>query len=433
MLGKIKDFATDKFNAGKEALQNYGSSTIPSYNPGGAESMHYPISLRSEPRPCIEFTVYDTSGGTVEMKTIWFPVPGGLTFSDGATYSNIDLGALGGALDSAMDGFKNTDGGIMKKASGGIDAIVNQAASLKSGEIAAIASMALPGIGEQVSFKAKTIINPNTNQAFQGNSVRSFDFSFKMIANSQKEANMMKKIHETFRRYVYADSDGNRQNITLAYPPVWRIRFLDGMGAENNYIPKIHSCYLQTFNTSINATNNVFNIGGDPLEIDVTVSYVETRALTRHDIDTLGDDENRGIDGDGQPTIQPSNAEDLNVLKGQVAAWEEEREAAKQAEENETSLVETPETSTPTETKTYTKKRRSRSDIRFKENIDFIGLSPSGLKIYEFDYTDKSGRYQGVMAQDLLEIDNNHPAVTVDSDGYYMVDYGYTDVEFKEI
>ena len=76
---------------------------------------------------------------------------------------------------------------------------------------------------------------------------------------------------------------------------------------------------------------------------------------------------------------------------------------------------------------------RGSSDIRLKHNIEFIGLSPSGLKVYEFDYINKLGRYQGVMAQDLLEINNNHPAITVDSDGYYMVDYDYTDVEFKMV
>ena len=76
---------------------------------------------------------------------------------------------------------------------------------------------------------------------------------------------------------------------------------------------------------------------------------------------------------------------------------------------------------------------RGSSDIRLKHNIEFIGLSPSGLKVYEFDYIDKLGRYQGVMAQDLLEINNDHPAITVDSNGYYMVDYDYTDVEFKMV
>lgn len=359
MLGKLKSIVGDKIDAGKNALNNWGAGSIPSYNPGGSQAMMYPLTLRNEPRPCIEFTVYDTSGGGVEMKTIWFPAPGGITFSDGAQYSAFDLGALGGAIDSATSAAKEAGGSPMNMASAAGKDILAQANSLKGGEIAAIATMGAPGIGERVSFAAKTIVNPNTNQTFQGNTVRSFSFTFKMIANSQQEANQMKQIHETFRRYVYADSDGNRQNLTLSYPPVWRIRFLDGMGAENHYIPKIHSCYLQTFGTSINASNNVFNVGGDPLEIDVNVEYVETRSLTRHDIDTLGDDENRGIDGDGQPTAQESNASDLAALEAQESVWEEERKAAEETEATDTTLAETPETSSSPTTKTRSNSRRN--------------------------------------------------------------------------
>ena len=88
---------------------------------------------------------------------------------------------------------------------------------------------------------------------------------------------------------------------------------------------------------------------------------------------------------------------------------------------------------TPGYTQAQTTGGRGSSDIRLKENIEFTGLSNSGLKIYNFDYINKPGRYQGVMAQDLLEIDNYHPAVTTDKNGYYMVDYNNIDVEFKNV
>lgn len=320
MLNQIKSTVNSALDVGKESLQKAFNTSSSGQSFSGAESMHYPLDLRGEKRPCIEFSCFDTSGGQIDIKTIWFPAPGNISFSDGAQFNDFDLGALGGALDSAIGAAKDAgaDGAsFIGQLKSGAGDIIRQADSLKSGEIATIAMMATP-IGERVSFQAKTIVNPNTNAAFQGNSKRSFSFGFKMIARSQKEANMMKKIHETFRRFTYADSDGNLQNLTLAYPPVWRIRFLDAMANENNYIPKIHSCYLTTFDTTINATNNVFNIGGDPLEIDVSMTYVETRTLTRHDIDTLGDDENRGIDENGQPTVQPTNAQSIEALQNQM-------------------------------------------------------------------------------------------------------------------
>ena len=71
------------------------------------------------------------------------------------------------------------------------------------------------------------------------------------------------------------------------------------------------------------------------------------------------------------------------------------------------------------------------SDPRLKENVLYIGDSPSGLKIYEFDYIAGlgiAGRYRGVMAN---EIPQN--AVTRRAGEYDMVDYSKIDVEFERI
>lgn len=74
------------------------------------------------------------------------------------------------------------------------------------------------------------------------------------------------------------------------------------------------------------------------------------------------------------------------------------------------------------------------SDKNLKENIEQVGISPSGIIIYEFDYKDKSHgqfRYSGVMAQDLLE---THPsAVIQEKDGTLKVDYSQIDVNFRRV
>tara|TARA_R110002020_G_C16310291_1_gene773798 strand:+ start:3215 stop:4138 length:924 start_codon:yes stop_codon:yes gene_type:complete len=71
------------------------------------------------------------------------------------------------------------------------------------------------------------------------------------------------------------------------------------------------------------------------------------------------------------------------------------------------------------------------SDRKLKENIKSIGKSPSGLKIYSFEYKDKSfgdGVFQGVMSDEVpSDAVVKHPA------GYDMVDYTKLDVEFKNI
>ena len=68
------------------------------------------------------------------------------------------------------------------------------------------------------------------------------------------------------------------------------------------------------------------------------------------------------------------------------------------------------------------------SDIRLKKNISKIGKSKSGLNIYEFDYINKEGTYQGVMSNEVPK-----EAVLVGDNGYDMVDYSKLDVDFKRI
>ena len=71
------------------------------------------------------------------------------------------------------------------------------------------------------------------------------------------------------------------------------------------------------------------------------------------------------------------------------------------------------------------------SDRKLKKNIKLIGYSPSGLKIYIFEYINKKfGEhiYQGVMSDEIPQ-----HAVIKHKDGYDMVDYSKLDVNFKQI
>ena len=67
------------------------------------------------------------------------------------------------------------------------------------------------------------------------------------------------------------------------------------------------------------------------------------------------------------------------------------------------------------------------SDSRLKENIKFIGKSPSGINIYSFKYKQSAGTYEGVMAQEVPW------AREMTDTGFYMVDYSKVDVEFRRL
>ena len=70
----------------------------------------------------------------------------------------------------------------------------------------------------------------------------------------------------------------------------------------------------------------------------------------------------------------------------------------------------------------------SASDIKLKENIKEVGVSPDGHKIYEFNYKGFKDRWRGAMAQDVVK--KNPMAVGI-RDGYLTIDYSKIDVNME--
>ena len=68
------------------------------------------------------------------------------------------------------------------------------------------------------------------------------------------------------------------------------------------------------------------------------------------------------------------------------------------------------------------------SDIKLKENIEQVGVSPNGHKIYEFNYKGFKDRWRGAMAQDVVK--KNPLAVSI-RDGHLTVDYSKIDVNME--
>jgi hypothetical protein len=68
------------------------------------------------------------------------------------------------------------------------------------------------------------------------------------------------------------------------------------------------------------------------------------------------------------------------------------------------------------------------SDIKLKENIEEVGVSPDGYKIYEFNYKGFKDRWRGAMAQDVVK--KNPMAVGI-RNNYLTVDYSKIDVDME--
>ena len=70
------------------------------------------------------------------------------------------------------------------------------------------------------------------------------------------------------------------------------------------------------------------------------------------------------------------------------------------------------------------------SDRKMKENVEQVGVSPQGYKIYEFNYIGGDVRFRGAMAQDVVQ--KNPMAVGIDQN-YLTVDYSKIDVNMEVV
>jgi len=72
-----------------------------------------------------------------------------------------------------------------------------------------------------------------------------------------------------------------------------------------------------------------------------------------------------------------------------------------------------------------------KSDLRLKHDVHRVGTTVFGLPLYHFKYLRKSETYEGVMAQDVLEVMPG--AVSVGADGYYRVNYNTLGMSMRQV
>lgn len=248
----------------------------------------YPLDMNSPEnrnRPALMMTLYDDREGLNNAYNIFLPIPASIQFSDSASYNNIELNAAAkigldavnsGSAKSAIEGFGSDVGrSQLRDVGAAANGIVR---GVNDGLRSVIGFGLVPrAITSAVGVYAATTINKNVITTFGGVATRAYSYAYKMIASSQKEADVIRKIHSVFRVGLYPDGT----NIALRYPPRWTIRFIDlTTGKDLEHVPKIYECFLTSTGCSLNSSTNMWREGNAPIEVDVSVSFMETKALT---------------------------------------------------------------------------------------------------------------------------------------------------------
>lgn len=233
----------------------------------------FPAKLRTEADNGTAHVKFTALGPDGDGPSVHLFVPQGFSVPDAANYGTIDLGMMG-AFEAAglnKDNQQITEADIKGNASS-LGTIIGTQLGGSGGSVGA----ALGGLS---ALRSGLASNPYTETQFNNSNIRSFGFTFKLVSESEKEADTALDIENFFRDNMYPELSGVA---TIKYPNKFRIQFFNG-GNPNKFMPLIDICYLATFNTTYNSTGNSFHKGGQPVEIDIACTFQETKTLTKTD------------------------------------------------------------------------------------------------------------------------------------------------------
>ena len=238
-------------------------------------------------------TAKETKPVVEKVVSLYLPVA--LQFRDNVQYENFDLGTAGalaatglGVVASGKESTKSFINALVSSFGGDNSKVASLAASEAVGKAASTFGFEGAAAGRKIA--AGVTINPNTRALFKGVNIRDFAFTFKMIARSQEEARVIKRIVHFFRTEVYPEnipvtlgenSSATQVSVGYVFPKKFNIDIeYDG----NQAAPEIKECYLRDVNTTYNSSGMGMHSDGEFLEVDMTLNFQETRALTKEDI-----------------------------------------------------------------------------------------------------------------------------------------------------
>ena len=158
----------------------------------------------------------------------------------------------------------------------GIDGIINLLSNIPS----------LGGAREAIEMQMGQIVVDRMEMAFKGIDKRKFQYEFKMIPRSQKEAEEIKHIITMFKVHMLPEMvDGNDRGRMMTYPSTFDIQYMY-QETENNYLNKVSTCYLEDMQVDYGGDRFyshefIDGVGAPPSETTITLQFAEIDLVTR--------------------------------------------------------------------------------------------------------------------------------------------------------
>ena len=254
---------------------------------------------------------------TIFSKGVKIYLPTAFTATDTLTYDSPSIGISGATIEEGLNQARGSVTSVFRRGIENFLKSFDGGGNTELGRlgIARLANRTTNNIGNGTAAALRVTVDPNIRTLFRGVGIRSFQFQFKFIATSRKEAEEVEKIIYRFRYYAYPESIllTNQTNFTVGFkfpnPFQIYVKYRDAgvpeyktvtdasgkvtktkdvenvkFGESTQIGPRLKTCYLTNVTTNYNPTTMAFHADGKPVEIDLSLSFTEQTTLNRKDI-----------------------------------------------------------------------------------------------------------------------------------------------------
>jgi len=244
-------------------------------------------------------------------KTILLPIPSNISDTNATRYGDSSLNSIAGAAISGIAGIMESGASYTKGMGSGFDATGAAIKNFATGTFDAargitgiqgfltrqLASQGAGILGANITpdqILARTegeILNPNLELLFNGPTLRSFRFSFKMTPRGPREAGEIKNIIRCFKKSMSPKvGSGNKEineagarNTFLRTPNVFQLRYRQGNG-EHQFLNKFKQCFLENISVNYTADGTYATYDdGTPVSMIMDLTFKEIEPV--YDID----------------------------------------------------------------------------------------------------------------------------------------------------
>lgn len=238
-------------------------------------------------------TIVTSATSTVDRNSgVILYLPTAIQVNDGVNYEQFDLGPIGAIGLAGIQSGQGAPSALARgvgQATGSLVSLLQGNVADQRGARLAAARLAMQGnatTSGTVRAGLATTVNPNTINLFKSVNLREFSFTFKMIANSPREAEEIDRIVKFFRATMYPETinfDPGGLDVPIGY------EFPDKFQIEMRYNGqpvgvRILNSVLRSVQTVYNPQSMSWHVDGKPSEVDVTLNFGEERTLNRNDI-----------------------------------------------------------------------------------------------------------------------------------------------------